>query len=407
MSEWCIAEEIKKHTDMLIQWRRYLHQHPELSFKEFDTAQYIVAQIEDMNLPVVITRPTPTSVVVHLDGAREGSTILLRADIDALPIQEDNDLAFKSVKDGIMHACGHDAHTAILLGVLKILGEHAKQIKGTILFVFQAAEEVGGGARELIRTGILQNVDQAYAIHVSPSIPIGQYGIGYGALMAAGEAFDVEILGSGGHAAKPEEANDPINVAIQAITAAKQLLERKTDPLQPKLMSVTYFNAGRNNNVISQQAKFGGTLRTLDVNLLQEVKAHLVQTLKHVTALYGADFHIRFETDGLPPEEPPSQALFNDYQTTRLAASAIENHLSKDRITTVQPSLTGEDFAFISALVPATMVFVGTRNEALDAVYPLHHPKFRIDEAVLENGVAYFLSLVTELAVLEQPVTTQ
>jgi len=403
MSVWNIAEEIKKHHELLIQWRRHLHQHPELSFKEFETAEYIVGQIQDMNLPVTISRPVPTSIVVDLVGSSGGPTILLRADIDALPIQEDSGVEFKSLKDGIMHACGHDAHTAILLGVLKIVGQQADRLKGTLRFVFQAAEEVGGGARELIRTGLIEDVDQAYAIHVFPSIPSGQYGIGYGPLMAAGETFDIEILGSGGHAAKPEETIDPIHVAIQAITAVKQLIERKTDPLNPKLMSVTYFNAGKNNNVISDHAAFGGTLRTLDVDLLQNVKSHLVQTLEQVTSLYGADYRIRFETDGLPPGDPPSQALFNHHETTSIAAAAIQAHIGKEQIIAVKPALTGEDFAFISSLVPSTMVFVGARNEELGAVYPLHHPKFKIDEAALGHGVAYFLSLITELAVIEQP----
>ncbi len=400
MSKLNIAEQLKEHLPRVLQWRRYLHQHPELSFKEFETANYIVEQIEAMQLPVEITRPTPTSIVVHLVGKKHGPTVLFRADIDALPIQEDNDLPFRSSNDGIMHACGHDAHTAILLGALNILGAYAPYLSGTIIFVFQAAEEVGGGARELIRAGVLQGVEQAYALHVSPSLPTGSYGIGYGALMAAGEAFDVEIIGSGGHAAKPEETKDPIHIAMQAITTFKQLLERKTDPLNPKLMSVTYFHAGKNNNVIADRAEFGGTLRTLDVNLLQEVKAHLLQTLEQITKLYEADFCIRFETDNLPANEPPSQALFNNHKTTKIAETALRKYTS-GAIQTVRPALTGEDFAFISALVPSTMVFAGARNESLGAVYPLHHPNFMIDEGVLEHGVELFLSIVKELKLLD------
>lgn len=392
-----IASEWLQEKETAIRHRRYLHQRPELSFKEYKTAEYIESCLKSYGPQLSVTRPTATSVVAALVGKNPGERIIFRADIDALPLQEKTAVSYQSRNDGIMHACGHDGHTAILLTTAKILIKYQNQLKGTIVFVFQAAEEVGG-ARKLLETGLLDEVDKAFALHLWSSLERGKFGLAAGPIMAAGEYFDCTISGNGGHAGRPNEAVDPISTAMTIISAVQTQLMKKIDPLQPYVFNVTFFNAGTKHNVIPDAAHFGGTIRTLDLDVLNEVKQVVKKTITAMAALAQAAHQVRFETDQLKNKEDGSVPLVNHPETTRITENSIAHYLGADRIISFQPTLAGEDFAFYADRVPATFIFVGAGNKAKHADYPHHHPLFNIDEDALGDGVSLFLSVAAEIS---------
>ncbi|WP_332238663.1 M20 metallopeptidase family protein [Sporolactobacillus sp. KGMB 08714] len=391
-----IEREIEQVKDELISWRRYLHQNPELSFKEYNTTRFICNLLESFHCGFILEKPTKTGVVARLKGDDPGKTVLYRADIDALPIHEKNRLSYTSQNDGVMHACGHDGHTAILLAVAKILGRHRESLKGEVRFVFQPAEEVGG-ARSILNTGILSGVDQAFALHLWSPLETGKYGIVYGPAMAAGEAFDIEIDGKGGHAGKVNETIDPVNIAVSVISTVNQFINRCVDPIAPRALSVTYFHGGSSHNVIPDFVKFGGTIRALDRDTLEKIKSGLVEVLDNIDHLYHSTYTLHFETDGLPDGEPPSLPVVNDRKATALVEQAIEKYLGSDKIVHLKPTLAGEDFAFYSHYVPAGFIFVGTKNVRKGTDYPHHSPFFNLDEDSLAEGVALFLSISKEI----------
>lgn len=390
-----IKREIEQVKSELIRWRRYLHQNPELAFQEHNTTKFIYNLLKSFCSDFLLERPTNTGVVARLKGDHPGKTVLYRADIDALPIQEKTNLSYKSQNEGVMHACGHDGHTAILLAVAKILSRYRKSLKGEVKFIFQPAEEVGG-ARNILNTGILKGVDQAFAVHLWSPLETRKYGIVYGPTMAAGEAFDIEISGKGGHAGKVNETIDPINIAVSVINTVNQFIARRIDPIAPKVFSVTYFQGGESHNVIPGSVKFGGTIRTLDRNILEQIKNGLINVLDDMNHLYHSTYKLHFETDGLPEGELPSLPLINDKETTAFVEHAIEKHFGSDKIIHLGPTLAGEDFAFYSHYVPTSFIFVGTKNIRKGTDYPHHSPFFNLDEDSLEEGVALFLSISKE-----------
>lgn len=392
---------LQQEAAQLIAWRRFFHQHPELSFQEYETAAYIERQLLSFGGSLQVSRPTATSVVASLVGETPGETILFRADIDALPIQEENTVAYKSENAHVMHACGHDGHMAILLTVAKILLQSRQRIKGTILFVFQAAEEVGG-APTLLQTGLLEPVDKAFALHLWSPLAVGKFGIASGPIMAASVAFDVKIHGVGGHAAKPEETIDPIQTALAIVASLQTSVSHQIPATSPHVVTVTYFHGGTNNNVISDHVTFGGTIRSLDRRILQQIKAKITKAVKSGAALYGADATLVFETDLDAGKEKEVFPVINNPTTTQLVFTAVKKQFGAERIEEVSPTLVAEDFSFYGQQVPATFVFVGTRNEKKGSHYPHHHPRFNLDEDSLKDGVGLFLSIAQELSFVEE-----
>jgi amidohydrolase len=392
MEQLDIKQNINQVKEELIEWRRYLHQHPELSFQEYHTSDFIYQQLKTFASGLIIKRPTETGVVAYLKGALPGKTILFRADIDALPIQEQTALPFRSKISGVMHACGHDGHTAILLALAKILCRYKKNIQGEVRFVFQPAEEVGG-ARKMLNTGILDGVDQAFALHIWSPLETGKFGIIYGPAMAAGEAFDVQINGKAGHAGKANETIDPINITVNSIATINQWMNRRIDPIAAKAFSVTYIQSGTNNNVIPATAKFGGTIRTLDRRILLQIKKGIAEILANLCHLYHASYHLHFETDDLPDGALPSLPLVNDKAATDLVERVIKKYLGSHKIVHLSPTLAGEDFAFYSFNVPSSFIFVGTKNTLKGSDQPHHSPYFKMDEDSLAEGLALFLGI--------------
>ena len=385
--------KINEINEKVIQWRRHFHENPELSFQEEETSQFVYDTLRNFD-NLEVSRPTKTGVVARLVGAQPGEVILLRADMDALPVQEATDLPYKSKKDGVMHACGHDGHTAVLLGVAEVLSEFKDVIKGEIRFVFQPAEEVGG-APQLLKTGILNGVTKAFAIHLWAPLEVGKMGIVYGPAMAAGDIFTIKISGKGGHGAMPQDTIDPIIIGTEIVSNLQHIITRKLDPLDIKLLSITKFISGTNSNVIPDTAEIGGTIRALDIRVLEKMRESIKEIVKGICETHHASYEFEFLME---PVEGASPVL-NDHALTALVEETITENFGEEWVTHIRPTLAGEDFSFYTTQVPSTFVFVGTRNEETGSIYPHHHPKFDIDEASLENAIRLFIHIIRKTSI--------
>lgn len=383
-----LNQKSKEINETVIKWRRHFHENPELSFRETETSQFVYDTLKKFD-GLEVSRPTQTGVVARLIGDQPGDVILLRADMDALPVSEETDLPFKSKNDGVMHACGHDGHTAVLLGVAQVLSELKKLIKGEIRFVFQPAEEVGG-APELLKTGILDGVKNAFALHLWSPLEIGKIGVIYGPAMAAGDLFTIKIKGRGGHGAIPQETIDPIMIGTEIVSSLQQIITRKLDPLDIKLLSVTKFTSGTNHNVIPDSAEIGGTIRALDSKVLDKMRELLKEIVEGICKTHHASFEIEFFTEGTEVTTP----VLNDHAFTALVEEAIVESFGEEWVAHIRPTLAGEDFSVYTAQVPSTFLFIGVGNREKGSTYPHHHPKFDIDETALEYAVRVFLHVV-------------
>lgn len=386
-----------KLVEEVINWRRYLHQYPEISNEEVNTSNFIFDTLQTFpNLEV--SRPTKTSVVATLKNHRsmDGMVIAFRADIDALPIEEKNDVAFKSTKKGLMHACGHDAHTAMLLGAAKRLTEDKSKINGEIRFIFQHAEEVvPGGAKELVEKGILDGVDMAFALHVTPNERSGTFGIKSGVLFSAEDYFKIKVLGSGGHASTPELTVDPLIIGAEITTNLQQVVSRKVPILKAPVLSVTTFHCGNVPNVIAEDAVLEGTIRSYDEGVRIEVKEHVERVVKGVTLAHGATYEMTW-TDG-------NGFVQNNQQAVVISKRALEKVVGSQNIIFLEePLLASEDFAAMAEAVPASMQLIGVHGAGMGKSYPLHHPKFQVDENALQYGVNYYVAITKELDILSK-----
>jgi amidohydrolase len=364
----------------VVAWRRHIHAHPELSFEEVETSRFVEETLRSFG-GLELERPTPTSVVASLRGAREGKVLALRADMDALPIQEETGLDFASTRPGVMHACGHDAHTAMLLGTAKLLAERREEIAGEVRFVFQHAEEKPpGGARQLVDAGVLEGVDLVVGAHVAAIKDVGKVGCRPGPIAAAADTFSAEIRGRGGHAAAPHKVVDPIAVAAQVVTNLQHLVSRTVDPLRSAVVSVTRFHAGTADNVIPEAVELGGTVRTFDPVVRGELEERMQRVFRGVTEAHGATFTLDY-VEGYA-------ALINDETAAGLVEAAARAELGDEVIMEAEPIMGGEDFSAYLEKAPGAFFWVGAGHE--DAV-PHHHPRFTIDEAAFRPGIAVFV----------------
>jgi amidohydrolase len=365
-----------------IHWRRHLHAHPELSFEEHETSAFVADLLRSFG-GLEIERPTPTSVVARLRTGRPGRTLALRADMDALPIQEESDVPYVSTRPGVMHACAHDAHTAILLAAARILTERRDELSGEVRFVFQHAEELPpGGAQELVDAGVMDGVDSVVGIHLFSTVPVGLVAAQPGPLLAFADTFRIEVRGRGGHAASPHETVDPIVVAAQVVTNLQHLVSRTLDPLDQGVVSVTRVAGGTAKNVIPEAVELLGTLRTFRPDTKSELRAGIERVVRGVTEAHGATYSFHFE-DGYP-------AVVNDAEVAAVVEGAVRAELGEHAVTTIAPVMGGEDFAAYLQRAPGAFFIVGAQNEAIGATFPHHHPRFAIDEAALKAGIAVF-----------------
>ena len=375
--------------EMVIGWRRHLHQHPELSFHEERTAQFVADTLASFG-GLGITHPTPTSVVARLTGSRPGPVLAMRADIDALPIVERNSHDFVSGNTGVMHACGHDGHTAMLLGAAKVLSAMRDELAGEVRFIFQHAEELDpGGAEELVRAGVLEGVDTIIGAHLWLAMPYGQVGVRSGALMAAPDNFRLTITGSGGHAAIPHETVDSIAIAAQVITNLQHVVARNVDPLASAVVSVTRIAGGTMYNVIPGRVELAGTVRTFDPALRDRIPELMQRIVAGVTAAHGASFTFDYDRGYRP--------VHNDERATNLVRRAVTRALGAAMLVDATPTMGGEDFSAYQQKVPGSFFFIGARNEERGIVNPHHHECFDLDERALDSGTRIFVAAAREM----------
>lgn len=374
----------------VVAWRRHLHRHPEVAFEEVETSRFIADTLAAVP-GLVVRRPTRTSVVAELRGARPGPTIAVRADIDALPIHEENEVDYRSTRPGAMHACGHDGHTAIVLGLATLLGAHAAELAGTVRFIFQHAEELSpGGAEELVQQhGVMDGVAQVIGLHLWAPMPVGRIGILAGPAMAAPDQFQCTITGKGGHAAIPQECVDPIAIGAQIVTALQQVVSRTVDPLDPVVLSVTQFVAGTTFNVIPNSAYLAGTVRTFEPALRRAVPAQMERIIRGIAEAFGAAVDFRYELGYRP--------VVNDRALADRLRQVVTRTFGPDTLIDLRPTMGGEDFSAYQQRAPGVFAFVGAGNAAAGIVHPHHHPRFQVDERALDVGLRYLAAATLDL----------
>ncbi len=369
--------------DELVAVRRDIHRHPELAFQEQRTAEKGHAWFQALGLEVQDGIAGTYGLVATLDTGRPGPTLLIRADMDALPIAEETGAAYASQTAGVMHACGHDAHVACVLGAARLLVEQRQALRGRLKFLLQPAEEKPpGGAKVLIEQGqVLEGVDAALALHVYPQLPVGQIGFRPGVLLGYSDRFTVHIHGIGGHAARPHQTVDAVAVAVQVYQALQYLVSRENDPLHPFVITIGALHAGTVANVIPNEATLLGTVRSLDPAVNQGLPERLERVVAGVCQATRARYTFEF-VRGYP-------AMVNDETFTRQAIESVTVLLGESAIAHIPtPQLGGEDFAFFAQRVPSLMFRLGVRNEVQGIVHGVHSSRFDLDEDALPIGAA-------------------
>lgn len=371
--------------------RHHIHAHPELSFEEYNTADFIEKKLTEFGIKNV-KRIAKTGVTFCLEGKSSGKVIALRADIDALPILEANQVDYKSKKDGVMHACGHDVHTSNLIGVAKILNELKGEFSGTVKFIFQPGEEKSpGGASILIKEGILQNPepDRIIGQHVMPLIPEGKVGFRKGKYMASADEIYLTVKGKGGHAAMPESFIDPIAISSQIIVALQQVVSRMANPKIPSVLSFGKIAGGNVNNVIPDEVKIDGTFRTFDEVWRKEALQKIRDIATGIANAMGATCDVNIAS-GYP-------FLVNDEEFTQKNIDAAIAYMGEENVVELDLWMAAEDFAFYTHEVPGCFYRLGTRNESKGITSGVHTPTFNIDENALKTG----MGLMAYLAIQE------
>ncbi|QWG34692.1 amidohydrolase [Bacillus mycoides] len=379
-------KELESLYNQMVSWRRDFHQYPELSFQEIETPKKIAEILKSFHIDVK-TDVGGRGVIGLIEGGIPGKTIALRADFDGLPIQDEKQVSYKSKIPGVMHACGHDGHTATLLGVAKILSENRDQLSGKIVLIHQHAEEKEpGGAIAMIEDGCLEGVDVVFGTHLSSQMPVGIVGAKAGEMMAAADTFEVKIQGRGGHGGMPHHTVDAIIVATQVINQLQLLVSRKVDPLQSAVLTVGTFHAGQADNIIADTATFTGTIRTLNPEVREFMEKEFKRVVEGICQSLHAEVNIQYKR-GYP-------ILINHLDETSHFMEIAKRDLGRDRVIEVTPIMGGEDFAYYLEHVPGAFFFTGAGNEEIGATYQHHHPQFDFDERAMLVGGKLLLSLV-------------
>ncbi|MGN6673738.1 MAG: M20 metallopeptidase family protein, partial [Thermomicrobiales bacterium] len=382
-------DEIAEWEPELIVTRRDFHMHPEMGLEEVRTSGIVAERLRALGLDEVHTGIGVTGVKGVLRGGKPGKTLLLRADMDALPIEEENDVAYKSQNPGVMHACGHDAHTAMLLGVARLLSERQDQLTGTVKFLFQPAEEVPpGGAKPMIEAGVLENphVDAAFGVHIGQDLPVGTIGVCTGPMNAASDGFVATIKGQGGHAARPHVAVDPIVIAAQCVIALQTLVSREVNPLREAVITIGAIQAGTVSNVIPEDATLRATVRTFDEEVRQHLAERIPALIKGIAVAMRGDADVAYRF-GYP-------SLVNDAAMTDLVREVAREIVGPEKLIEREPGMGGEDMAYFLREVPGCFFRIGWRNPERGLIYGHHHPRFNVDdEAALPIGVAAVASV--------------
>jgi amidohydrolase len=375
-----IKELATKLAPRLIEIRRHIHSHPELSGQEYQTSAFVAGVLSSSGLHVQ-EGVGKTGVIGELQGSGKDDRLLaIRTDMDALPIQERTGLEFASRTPGIMHACGHDVHTTVGLGTAMVLSQMAEELAGKVRFLFQPAEEIAQGANWMVEDGAMKNVSGVLGVHVFPSIPAGSIGVRYGALTAAADDLEIIIIGESGHGARPHEAIDAIWIASQVIVTLQQAISRTQNPLRPVVLSIGQINGGRAPNVIADKVQLRGTVRSLHPETRANLPKWIEQIVANICDTYGASCQVNYR-QGVP-------SVQNDYALTQLLQSSAEEAWGSDRIQVLpESSLGAEDFSVYLEHAPGSMFRLGVGLRERSVNYPLHHPQFEIDESAIITGV--------------------
>ena len=377
-----IEEYISIYLDEIIEFRRNIHQNPELAHEEFLTTSLIIKHLE--NLDIKIDRSfSKTGVCGILRGSTDGPTLLLRADIDALPIPEENNLSYKSLVEGKMHACGHDVHTAILLGVAKVLSNFKEYIKGNIKFVFQPAEEESpdGGAKEMVERGILENpkVDRAMALHVWP-LPLGTIGLKSGTMMAQSDRLFIQVQGKSSHASQPHEGFDAILTASHIITSLQSIISRNIDPMDSAVITIGTIHGGNRYNVLCDKVSLEGTVRIFDLSLQDILPKRIKEVCENIASAFNCSCDVKYV--------PGYKMVVNDEDFTSKVVSSFKSVLGNENVIIAsRPAPGGEDFSAISEKVPSTFYWLGMKSDLNKDNCVLHNPNLIVDESCIKVGI--------------------
>jgi amidohydrolase len=368
--------------------RRDLHRHPELGFAEHRTSAIVAERLRKLGIDVH-TGLAKTAVVGVLRGAHPGRTIMLRADMDALPMPEESDHAYRSTQDNVTHACGHDGHVAILLGAAELLADRRDELAGTVVFFFQPAEEGGGGARLMVEEGALErfSVERAYGLHLTSLLPVGVTAFRPGPLMASADTLDITVRGRGGHASLPHTSIDPIFAASSVVVALQQVVSRHIDPVEPAVVSICSVHAGTTYNVIPGEAALKGTVRAFSEDVRTTLERRIRQVVAGTCDAAGATFELTYH-EGFP-------VTANDPDQTAYVRALATKTLGPERVITSPQVMGSEDFSYFANAVPACFYFLGSMSGEQTA-YPNHHGKFDIDERALESGIKLTVALAMD-----------
>ena len=378
-----IIQEAKGLSEYITNMRREFHMYPELAYEEERTSSIVKNELDKLGFNTY--RVAKTGVIGEFKNKGE-YTIALRADMDALPIQEENDIPYKSRITGKMHACGHDSHTAMLLGAAHILSKLDKKLEVNIKLVFQPAEEGRLGAKKVVEEGVLDNVDAIFGLHVWAGLDSGLIGIKNGPLLASADFFKIFIEGVGGHGASPHEARDPIPLAVDLVNAYQKIITREVDPLEPTVLSVTSIKAGTTFNVIPETLEMLGTIRTFN----KEIRNYIVKRMTDITLKYANAARCKASIEFMGEYTPPT---INDDELAEYARKMLR---PLGNIVVPKPTMTAEDFSFYLEKARGLFILLGIRNDEKELIYPHHHPRFNVDEDVLWMGSAIHCILASQ-----------
>lgn len=371
----------KQYKDYVINLRREFHKYPEPSWKEFRTSKRIKEELTKMNIPFISI--AKTGIVAIIRGEKDGKTVALRADMDALSVQECNEVDYRSTNDGIMHACGHDGHIAMLLGAAKILSEIKDEIKGTVKFFFQPAEEVGGGAKAMIEEGCMDGVDNVFGIHLWSDLPVGTVSVEEGPRMASTDVFEINVKGLGGHGSLPHQGVDALLAASSIVMNLQSIVSREISPAKSAVVSIGTFNSGTRFNVIASKANLTGTTRCFNSEIRNNFPKIIKRIITNIANSYRATATLNYTF--------VHPSTVNDSDSSKLATRTVEKLFGREGIIFMEKLTSGEDFAFYLEKIPGVLAFVGARNEEKNCNYAHHHERFNIDEDGLEIGTALYV----------------
>lgn len=376
-----LKASIQKYEQEMIAFRRDLHQHPELQWEEFRTTQKVADEMD--KLGISYRKTVPTGLIAELVGGKHGKTVALRADMDALPVQELNEgLAYQSLEDGKMHACGHDAHTAMLVTAAKALKAIQSEIKGTVRFIFQPSEENAKGAKAMVEQGAVEGVDNVFGIHIWSQMPSGKVSCVVGSSFASADIFTIDFTGRGGHGAMPDACIDATMVASAFVMNVQAIVSRETHPLDPVVVTIGRMDVGTRFNVIAENARLEGTVRCFSIETRERVKKAIQRYAEHTALTYGATAAVDYQYGTLP--------VVNDEEDALFAQKIIQDSFGEDALLQEPPTTGGEDFSYFTEHTPGCFALVGCGNPDKDTEWAHHHGKFNVDEDAMKMGAEMY-----------------